>query len=165
MTDYFALLEQPRQPWIDPDQLEYKYRERARQTHPDQSTGEPGSFAEVNQAYRTLRNPALRLQHLLNLAGHGSSARAAQVPADLGRLFTKIATGLTSNSQEELTALSQELEMCYEEAMGELRQLNDAWNENPACAINEADDLSRRFVFLHRWKDVVDERRFITSCQ
>ena len=35
MTDYFALLEQPRAPWLDPRGLKEAYHRQTLQTHPD----------------------------------------------------------------------------------------------------------------------------------
>jgi hypothetical protein len=33
MTDYFALLQQPRQPWLEPEQLKQKYQQLTLASH------------------------------------------------------------------------------------------------------------------------------------
>ncbi len=72
MTDYFALLDQPRRPWLDPEELKQVFHARKRwQTHPDAQT-EPGgneTFTQLNEAYQVLRDPKRRLHHLLSLEG------------------------------------------------------------------------------------------------
>ena len=35
MIDYFALLDQPRAPWLDPDKLKDSYHQKTLQAHPD----------------------------------------------------------------------------------------------------------------------------------
>ena len=75
MPDHFALLGEPRRPWIDPEQLKNKFLGLSSTVHPDRVHG--GSeeemrfanqhFAEVNAAYNCLRDPKDRLRHLLEL--------------------------------------------------------------------------------------------------
>ena len=163
MTDYFVLLQQPRQPWIDPEELEEKYHELARKTHPDQLATPGHDFTEVNQAYRTLRDPRLRLHHLLALTGHPLTSSPTQVPADLANLFAKIAAGLTKNNREELDLLKNELRDHYEIALEQLRGLNDAWAKDPLIASSDAIKLYRCFAFLTRWKEHLDEKSFFDS--
>lgn len=163
MTDYFVLLQQPRQPWIDPEQLEEKYRDLARKTHPDQSAEPVHNFTEVNHAYRTLRDPGLRLQHLLALAGHPPATSPTEVPRDLANLFTKISAALTRNNREELNLLKNELRDRYSVALQQLLWLNDVWNKDPVLAISDATNLYRRFAFLKRWKEYLDEQSFSNS--
>ncbi len=72
MRDYFAVLGEPRQPWLDLEKLDQRYRELSLTTHPDRLSGDaPGdeSFAAVSEAYRVLKDPKQRIQHLLQLEG------------------------------------------------------------------------------------------------
>jgi molecular chaperone HscB len=157
VTDYFALLAQPHRPWLDLEKLEEKYRELARQTHPDQSDRGTNEFAEINEAYRTLRDPKSRLQHLLALKGHSLAISTTEVPADLADLFMKIAPALTRKDKNALDILSQELGNHYDKAIRELYGLNQAWSEN---RLDDAENLYRRFAFLTRWKNLVEEQQF-----
>jgi len=75
MTDHFALLDEPRRPWIDPELLKEKFLALSSQVHPDRvhqssaaerkDAGE--HYAGLNQAYNCLREPKERLRHLLEL--------------------------------------------------------------------------------------------------
>ena len=75
MADYFALLEEPRRPWLDPEMLKAKFHARAATVHPDRlhCATEPEKqaanqrYAELNAAYECLRDPKERLHHLLEL--------------------------------------------------------------------------------------------------
>ena len=70
MTDYFALLGEARRAWLDPEKLKEKYFALNRATAAD---------AELNEAYRVLSDPKLRLHHLLTLDGAELTA-SRQVP-------------------------------------------------------------------------------------
>ncbi len=75
MTDYFALLDEPRRPWLEPDSLKARFLALSAQVHPDRLHNAPEAqkqaaneqYAELNSAYRCLREPKERLQHLLEL--------------------------------------------------------------------------------------------------
>jgi curved DNA-binding protein CbpA len=163
VTDYFALLAQPRRPWLDLDTLEEKYCDLARTAHPDQSTQPSNDFVELNQAYRTLRDPKSRLQHLLTLEGYPPSAATAEIPADLSNLFMKIAPAIAKRDKEEIDALNKKLSDHYEEALGRLHRLDDTWDDSAAVRMNDAENLYRRFAFVTRWKDLIEQRQFETA--
>jgi curved DNA-binding protein CbpA len=71
--DNFASLQQPRQPWLDPDSLKANFLRLAAQAHPDKvpSGGDKAAaserYAELNAAYHCLLEPKERLRHLLEL--------------------------------------------------------------------------------------------------
>src|SRR6187402_2801403 len=67
MTDYFALLGEPRRPLLDPERIKDTFHRLSRERHPDQAGGAIDAFAELNLAQETLRDPKLRLRHLLAL--------------------------------------------------------------------------------------------------
>lgn len=75
MPDYFALLEEPRRPWIEEDSLKAKFLQLSAQVHPDRLHGastlekEKGRerYTEINSAYQCLREPKSRLRHLIEL--------------------------------------------------------------------------------------------------
>jgi molecular chaperone HscB len=75
--DYFAFLGLPRALCIDPQDLERRFRELSRQFHPDYyynaSPSERLASLErssyLNDAYRTLRHPVTRIEHLLAIEG------------------------------------------------------------------------------------------------
>ena len=75
MTDQFALLNQPRRPWVEAEALKASFFELSAGVHPDRVHGAAESdkqkanqrYAELNAAYNCLRSPKSRLQHLLEL--------------------------------------------------------------------------------------------------
>ena len=73
MTDAFALLDEPRQPWLEVEALKTKFLSRSAATHPDkfqdptEKAAAQTRFADLNSAHETLRDPKRRLQHLLTL--------------------------------------------------------------------------------------------------
>jgi molecular chaperone HscB len=92
--DYFAFLGLPRRLGLDAQDLERRFRELSRQLHPDYfynaSSSERLASLErssyLNDAFRTLRNPASRLEYLLSLEGLAPAkgdSRTAAVPASL----------------------------------------------------------------------------------
>ncbi len=96
MTDYFALLAQPRKPWLDPDQLRAEFRRRVKIEHPDAAVASPDSgntFTELNTAYRVLTEPSSRLAHLLELAGE-KVGPISQPPMELSDLFFSTASAI-----------------------------------------------------------------------
>jgi curved DNA-binding protein CbpA len=90
VTSFFALLEEPRRPWLDPEALKEKYHRLTATHHPDVA-GAPGDFAEINRAYQVLADPAARLRHLLELDAPTALARAQPVPEEIAGFFTPVA--------------------------------------------------------------------------
>ena len=93
MTDFFALFGQPRQPWLDPNVLKEKHHQLTRVAHPDVRGQEVvEKFEDINEGYRILSDPKLRIQHLLALEGDVSPARDRPLPTDLQEFFLQIGT-------------------------------------------------------------------------
>jgi curved DNA-binding protein CbpA len=100
MTDHFAVLDQPRRPWLNPDRLKQKYQQLALNEHPDRKgrrteappTLEEPTFADITEAYRVLSNPKLRVNHLLSLSGEDIDFETASVTTELADIFMGAAT-------------------------------------------------------------------------
>ncbi len=112
--DYFSFLGLPRHLVIDANDLERRFRELSRKFHPDYfynaspterlASLERSSY--LNDAYRTLKNPVSRVEHLLAIEGLPSAKSedgAATVPPSL---------------LEEVFALNEELD--------EIRELRES---------------------------------------
>ena len=101
--DYFSFLGLPRRLVLDVQDLERRFRDLSRQFHPDffynatpaerLASLERSSY--LNDAYRALRNPVTRIEHLLAIEGlpavagsGGASAPAAVPPSLLEEVFT-----------------------------------------------------------------------------
>jgi hypothetical protein len=99
MTDYFALLSEPRRPWLDVDALKQKFLARSAGAHPDKihsadeagKSGAAKSFAELNAAYNCLAEPKSRLLHLLELEIGAKPKDIQEIPAALADLFAEVA--------------------------------------------------------------------------
>jgi len=96
MIDYFALLDQPRLPWLDPAELKETFHQKTLQAHPDARASRPdpdttdAPFARLNEAYQILQDPKRRLHHLLSLEGSAPSSTDQTVPKQLHDLFPRI---------------------------------------------------------------------------
>ena len=99
MTDNFALLDEPRRPWLDTDVLKKKFLTLSAAAHPDkihsaseaEKSGAAKSFAELNAAYNCLAEPKSRLLHLLELEFGAKPKDIQQIPASLADLFAEVA--------------------------------------------------------------------------
>src|SRR5271169_3437801 len=100
MTDNFALLNEPRRPWLDADLLKQKFHALSATAHPDKihsaSEAEKNAaakkFAELNSAYNCLLEPKSRLLHLLELESGAKPKEIQQIPNDLADLFAEVAS-------------------------------------------------------------------------
>lgn len=190
MTDYFALLEQPRAPWLDPAGLKEAYHRQTLQTHPD--TAAPaipqGQFAELNEAYQVLQDPKRRLHHLLELEGRAPSSGDQTVPQELHDLFPaigglaqranlvlekmKTASNALSRSllkpqllelQSETAELRQTIQLLSDAALAQLRVVNSTWGTDPTGELSALSNLYFRFAYLGRWSSQLDEIAFQLS--
>ena len=132
--DYFAFVGLPRKLLIDPQDLERRFRELSRKIHPDYfynaSPAERLASLErssyLNDAYRALKNPVSRIEHLLAIEGlpparpedpsTGSGQEAGKVPASL---------------LEEVFALNEELD--------EIRELRESGEDSEKLLARLAD--------------------------
>ena len=98
MTDFFALLGQPRQPWLDEDALKAAFHEQSSTLHPDRfhsaddaAREEAGRrSAELNSAYQCLRELKDRLAHLIELESGRKPGGIQSVPAEAMVLFAQV---------------------------------------------------------------------------
>jgi len=98
MPDYFALLNEPRRPWLDAEALKQKLLALSATVHPDRvhNLGEAERataqerYTELNTAYNCLREPKERLQHLLQLELGGQRKDIQRIPSDLMDLSLEV---------------------------------------------------------------------------
>ena len=182
MIDYFALLGQPRQPWLDRTELKERYQSLAKASHPDQTATESSdeTFADLVEANRVLSDDKLRLQHLLRLEGIDPSGKNA-VPARLLDLFSavgeflarsdRVERGLNESTnplarsvlqaeviscRTELVALIDQTSDIVRQAQAECCSLNRSWREE----LPKVTELYFLFAFLTKWLAQLEERRF-----
>jgi len=186
MTDYFALFERSRQPWLDPRELQRTFHEKTLRTHPDAQARDDGTgqaetvFAELNEAYQVLRDPKRRLHHFLNLEGFPPAAQTAAIPADIEKIFPAVAAlmqaadGLVQRTELATTALSRslmspELSQMQENLAEMLERISSLQRaaEAELQAISDTwrerplalQDLYLRFSYLARWITELQEKR------
>ena len=156
MTDYFALLDQPRRPWLDPDELKQAFHRKSLQTHPDihAQTGDTAApaapaFAQLNEAYQVLQDPKRRLQHLLVLEGAFPGARSTTVPPQIEQLFPAVAAATqraqataekNANATSPLTRSLLKPESL--QAQKELENILSVLQEQHTKAVDRLRDLS-----------------------
>ena len=183
MTDHFALLGQPRLPWLDAAELKEAFHRKTLQAHPDVATSNAtGDFAMLNEAYQTLQDPKRRLHHLLSLENAPPSSAPQPIPTELADLFPVIGTvtqrahlllqkmEATSNAlarslfrreiiqlQAELKTLREKIGILSNECLAHLRQMNSQWARKPAQQISVLSELYFRFAYLGRWSAQLDE--------
>ena len=189
MTDYFALLEQPRGPWLDPTKLKEAYHRKTLQTHPDTAAPDRESdFAELNEAYQVLQDPKRRLHHLLSLENCVPPSANQAVPQELQELFLLIGglsqranllleknrttTNALSRSllkpqtvdlQKEAGSLAETVRNLNDDATAQLRTIDSAWQNDRAGQLEALSNLYFRFAYLGRWSAQLDELVFQLS--
>lgn len=188
MTDYFALLEQPRVPWLEPATLKEIFHRKTLEHHPDITTsGSEGQFAELNEAYQVLQDPKRRLHHLLSLENCSPLANQI-VPAELQELFLglgalkqraklvlekkRTASNALSRAllepevlalQEDLEGWRKQIRKLLDQAMTELREMNSRWLSDRESQVAPLSNLYLKFAYVGRWSEQLDELAFQLS--
>jgi DnaJ-domain-containing protein 1 len=98
MTDAFALLNEPRRPWLEADALKQKFLSLSNEVHPDRvhSASEAekervtSRYAGLNAAHNTLREPRDRLLHLLELEAGAKPSDIQRIPSGTMDLFAEV---------------------------------------------------------------------------
>src|SRR5687767_457283 len=98
MTDPFALLNEPRRPWLDPEALKKKFLPVSSETHPDRIHSASNAekelattrYSDLNAAYNTLREPRDRLLHLLELERGTKPSDIQRIPLGTMDLFVEV---------------------------------------------------------------------------
>ena len=192
MTDNFSLLNEPRRPWLEPETLKETFLTRSAAVHPDRvhnlSAAERENaqqrYTELNAAYNSLREPRLRLRHLLELELGKKPSDLTQVPDDLMELFFVIGKNLREADAflaekeqassplikvqlfgrgmdwtETLGKLQQQISARRAALVEDLKTLDAAWSSPPAPAtLAQLENLYRLFSYFDRWLAQLAER-------
>jgi DnaJ-domain-containing protein 1 len=98
MTDYFALLEEPRRPWLDAAALKSRFHQLSTEAHPDRFHNAPDAdkalagqrYSTLNTAAQCLGDPRERLLHLLELELGAAPANLQRIPPGTMDLFMEV---------------------------------------------------------------------------
>ena len=181
--DYFSFLGVPRRLILDPHELERHFRELSRKFHPDYyynaapserlASLERSSY--LNDAYRSLRNPVTRIEHLLAIEGlsparsDDPSAAAKVPPALLEEVFTlneeldeirelRESAADAQVVRDRLDAARKPIDARRHEHERQVRELSERWDSLPADATR---DEKRRT--LEALRERLLERNYINN--
>ena len=149
--DYFSFFSLPRKLGIDVADLERRFRDLSRKFHPDYyynaSPAERLASLErssyLNDAYRILRNPIARIEHLLAIEGlppaRSADGTAKVPPSLLEEVFAlneeldeirelRDNGGDTSGLRARLDAARKPIDRKREEHEGRLQELSATWD-------------------------------------
>jgi hypothetical protein len=175
-VDHFAALGAPRRPWLDPDQLKERFRRVTSESHPDLG-GDTERFASANAAQRTLRQPSLRLKHLLELEFPETAKQPAMpISPALSERFMEMATlrreaaafanqeaaattpvgkALLASErfmmQRDIQKALGELETLYEERLQAVRDVDGKWETNGKETGPLLAALQQELAYLEKW--------------
>ncbi|MBC8326749.1 MAG: hypothetical protein H8E27_14110 [Verrucomicrobia subdivision 3 bacterium] len=181
--DAFALLDEPRQPWLDPAALKEKFLTRSAATHPDkfadptEKSAAQTRFAEFNTAHETLRNPKRRLQHLLTLERgrkpdevHDILPATAELFQQVGQLLRAIDPFLAQREAETSPLLKAQT---YPQALDWLDQVTTLQNtltqalqthDTQLLSLNKnwtpetLEPLYHQYSYLQKWQEQLTDR-------
>src|SRR3984893_8792981 len=157
-SDYFALFEMPRKLWIEMGALEQKFLQLSWKLHPDNfvnATPEEREISlkrssELNDAYRTLRDPVGRVEYLLAIEGARIEGQnKQQAPPELLEEVFELNESLdelreAKASGGDVVALKQRLEAAeksFEERLREVdSELQSAAREWDKALDSRSDD-------------------------
>jgi molecular chaperone HscB len=160
--DYFIFFGLPRRLNVDLQDLERRFRELSRQFHPDyfynaspaERLASLERSAYLNDAYRALRNPIARTEHLLAIEGLPSArseeASSKVPPALLEEVFAlneeldeirerRESGADAAGLRERLEAARQPIEAKRDEHERQLQDLSAQWDAQIAVPVAQAE--------------------------
>jgi molecular chaperone HscB len=178
--DYFTFLGLPRKLTLGAQELDNRFRELSRKFHPDYFYNAPPAerlaslerSSYLNDAYRTLRNPVSRIEHLLAIEGLPSAksddGAVTVPPALLEEVFSlneeldeireqREAGGDRAALRARLDAARQPIEQKREEHERQLQDLASRWDRQ------EAASAAEKRATLETLRERLLERNYINN--
>ena len=180
MTNFFAVFGLPARPVIDVGQLSDLYANKSKIAHPDRAAD--SDFTILNEAFRTLSDPASRLWHLLSIAG--VEPQSTTPSPEISGWFGRVASGLqrfdqklqplaqeTSSllravkirevqpAESELENLSKELTRQKEALLQATAQIDARWPESQTADQVSLAQIACDLRFIEKWLAQIAERR------
>ncbi|MHC4982447.1 MAG: Fe-S protein assembly co-chaperone HscB [Planctomycetota bacterium] len=154
LTDYFTLLGLRRRFDLDESELHEKYVALSRYAHPDFHAGDADEVkqlhlrvsAALNDAYRTLKDPAGRAAYLLELLGGKSSAQDKSVPEGFLKTMMmmqeELADAKAGGDGDELERLRKVLQTQHDGLLRRIAGLFAELEDAVACEAVRTDLLA-----------------------
>jgi molecular chaperone HscB len=176
--DYFAIFGMPRKLWIEMSVLEQKFLQMSWKLHPDNFVNASEQERELslkrssqlNDAYRTLRDPIARVEYLLAIEGERKEGeKKQQAPPELLEEVFELNESLdelreAKSSGEDLAELKARLEAAennFQEKLGEVDGELQATAREWDAAL-EGDTATRKKV-MARLNELLNRRSYIRN--
>ena len=179
-SDYFAMFELPRKLWIEMGGLEQRFLQLSWKLHPDNFTNATPEereislrqSSELNDAYRTLRDPVARIEYLLAIEGarvEGKNKQQAP-PELLEEVFelnesldqlreAKAGGGDTAALKMRLQSAEKSFQGKLTGVDGELQAVAKDWD---AAVDSKADEANRKGV-MGKLNELLNRRSYIRN--
>ena len=183
--DYFTCLGLPRKLNIDTGTLETKFYEMSRAFHPDFYEGKSemeravslANSAILNQAYRTLKDPILRVEYLLRLEAGAAKDIPGKAPADLFEAILEIQEHLedfqAAKSQNDAASASRAgdllknarktLEAKRAALESRLAELFQIWDRLIEKGSHDQTHSAQKEQTLKEMRGLLSERTYVTN--
>jgi molecular chaperone HscB len=179
-ADYFALFEMPRKLWIRMDALEQKFLQLSWKLHPDNFVNATElerelslkRSSELNDAYRTLRDPIARVEYLLGIENmRKEGEHKQQAPPELLEEVFALNESLEElrearSSGADLTGQKARLESAERNFAEKLAsvdtQLQGAAQDWDAAVDANADKAARKEL-MARMNELLNRRSYIRN--
>jgi molecular chaperone HscB len=190
LSDYFSVFNLPRTLNIDTGKLERAFYRLSRELHPDRFARAPKTEQEaalekssqLNDAYRTLKDPITRTQYLLELEGvklEEQSAAATSAARTSGEEKKQVVPPELLEEVFELNMQLQELKMGRDEETvrnledakkrfesmldGMLTELKSLWNHWDAVISQPAPNEATRIAIRDKMVALLNRRSYIRN--
>lgn len=179
-SDYFAMFEIPRKLWIEMGALEKKFLQLSWKLHPDNYTNATPEereislrrSSELNDGYRTLRDPVARVEYLLAIEGarvEGKNKQQAP-PELLEEVFelnesldelreAKGSGGDTAALRHRLESAEKNFQVKLTEVDGELQGVAKEWD----AAIDDKAEEAKRKSVMAKLNELLNRRSYIRN--
>jgi len=179
-TDYFSVFELPRKLWLEMSVVEQKFLQLSWKLHPDNfvnATEEEQELSlkrssELNDAYRTLKDPVARVEYLLAIEGERKEGeKKQQAPPELLEEVFELNESLdelreAKSAGADIAALKSRLQAAernFGEKLGEVdAQMQLTAKDWDAALDNGADDAARKKI-MARLNGHLNRRSYIRN--
>jgi molecular chaperone HscB len=179
-SDYFALFGMPRKLWIEMGALEQKFLQLSWKLHPDNFVNASAEerelslkrSSELNDAYRTLRDPIARVEYLLEMEGERKEGeKKQQAPPELLEEVFALNESLDEwraarSAGSDMAALKARLESAEKnfgaklsEVDHQLQGIAQQWD----AAVDANAAAPRRKTLMARMNECLNRRSYIRN--